>query len=154
MMSEPRWRKFLLLWATALTSPVLVLGCDDGKPYVETSLKEAKVSGTVRVKGKPAEGGMILFNASNSGRIVATRSAPIGPDGTYTITTYVGGNQVSFDGDVAAKNRGVGLIKEYVDVQPGENKADFDLMGDGGTRKGMLPFPLNKKGDAVPRRGR
>jgi hypothetical protein len=130
----------------------LGLGCD-GKPRVETSLNEATVTGTVTVKGKPAEGGKILFNGSNSERIVAARTAPIGPDGTYKITAFVGGNQVSFDGDVAAKNRGVGLIKEYVDVQPGENQADFDLLGEGGARKGMM-YNLPKKGEAKRRAGR
>jgi hypothetical protein len=121
-------------------------GCGDGKPWVDTSLNECTVSGTVSVKGKPASGGTILFNPSNSGRIVPTRTAQIGPDGSYTIKTYRGINQVTFDGEVAAKNRGVGLLREAVEVVAGENKADFDLLGEGGGKKPL--YPIEKKADA------
>jgi hypothetical protein len=123
-------------------------GCDDGKPRVDTSLNEATVSGTVKVRGQPAEGGTILFNASNADRIVPHRTAPIDKDGRYTITTYTGPNQVSFAGEVAEKNRGVGLIMEFVDVARGQNTADFDLMGEGGKK---LPFPVPEKGKAKGR---
>jgi hypothetical protein len=134
--SIPRMRTCLALCAAV----VGLAGCGDGKPWVDTSLNEATVSGVVSVKGKPADGGTILFNASNSGRIVAARTAKIGPDGSYTVKTYTGINQVSFDGDVTAKNRGVGLVKEAVDVAPGENKADFDLLGAGGGKKPLYPI--------------
>ena len=50
-------------------------GCGDGKPSVDSSLTEATVTGLVSVKGKPATGGTIRFNPSNSGRIVPYRSA-------------------------------------------------------------------------------
>ena len=137
--------------AARLTLGVLVLGpawgCGDGKPSVDTSRNEAKVSGTVRVKGKPAEGGTILFNASNSERIAPVVAGTIGKDGTYSVTTYTGGNQVSFDGEVAAKNRGVGLIKKFVDVKSGENTADFDLMGEGDGEE-RVQFKLPMKGQA------
>jgi hypothetical protein len=117
-----------------------VAGCGDGKPWVDSSLNEATVSGVVSVKGKPASGGTILFNPSNSGRIVPSRTAKIGPDGSYSVKTYTGINQVSFDGEVAAKNRGVGLVKEAVDVVAGENKANFDLLGEGGGKKPLYPI--------------
>jgi hypothetical protein len=133
-------RTALPISALALLAGALIPGCDDGKPSVDKSNTEATVSGKVTVRGVPAEGGTIQFNPSNSGRQVATRSAPIGKDGSYTITTLTGGNQVMFDGDVAAKNRGVGLLREYVDVQSGENHADFDLMGEGG-KKSVYSLP-------------
>jgi hypothetical protein len=128
-------------WLVLLLASSLIAGCGDGKPSIDTSRTEGTVTGTVTVKGQPATGGAIQFNPSNSGRIVPTRSAPIGPDGSYTITTYTGGNQVRFDGEVAAKNRGVGLMREYVDVRPGENKVDFDLMGAGAK---VGPYDLSK----------
>jgi hypothetical protein len=137
-----RLRQFPLLVAL-LTWP-LAQGCDDGKPRVDTSLTEATVSGTVRVKGQPAEGGTIVFNPSNSERLVASKSATINKDGTYTITTYTGGNQILFDGDIARKNREIGLIRDYVDVHRGENTADFDLLSEGGKKSS---FPVPKKGD-------
>jgi hypothetical protein len=150
-MARLRRRHAALLAAALLTLPPAP-GCADGKPPVDTSRTEATVSGTVTVRGRPAEGGVILFNPSNSERIVATRSAPIGKDGRYTITTYTGGNQVTFDGDVAAKNRGVGLLREFVDVQAGENKADFDLMGEGGGKRPAFPLPkgAGPKGRPAP----
>jgi hypothetical protein len=117
-------------------------GCDDGKPAVDSSKSEATVSGTVRVRGKPAEGGTIVFSASNSERIVPPRSAPISKDGTYQLTTFTGGNQVLFEGDVAVKNREIGLIREYVDVKRGQNTHDFDLLGEGGKES---PFPVPTK---------
>jgi hypothetical protein len=136
-------RSKIALAATALLTFTFSQGCGDGKPSVDTSKTEATVSGVVKVRGKPADGGTIIFNASNSERIVAAKFAPIGKDGAYTITTYTGGNQVSFDGDVASKNQGVGLLKEFVDVKAGTNQADFDLMGEGGGKK--LPYDYTQK---------
>jgi hypothetical protein len=131
-----------------LVTLIATPGCGDGKPSVDTSLNEATVTGVVSVKGKPATGGKINFNPSNSGRIVPTRSADIGPDGSYTITTYTGDNQVTFSGEVAIKNPGIGLMREYAIVKPGENKIDYDLMGQG---QRVGPIDLSKKPKA--RRG-
>ena len=121
----------MLLAMVSFLGLVATCGCGDGKPSVDTSRNEATVSGIVSVKGTPAKGGIIRFNPSNSGRIVPTRSADIGPDGSYTLKTYTGLNSVTFDGEVAAKNRGVGLMREYADIKSGENKIDYDLMGEG-----------------------
>jgi hypothetical protein len=131
------------------TAPFVILacataGCGDGKPYVDKSQTEATVSGIVSVKGKPADGGQILFNGNSSGRSVPIRTAEIGRDGSYTIKAFTGVNQVSFDGEIASKNRGVGLVKEAFDVASGENKADFDLLGEGGGKKPL--FPIEGKG--------
>jgi hypothetical protein len=135
---------------TFLSSAMLYLGltvisgCGDGTPSIDTSLNEATVSGVVMVKGVPATGGTVLFNPSNSGRKVPSRTAPIGTDGSYTIKTLTGTNQVSFEGEVAGKNRGVGLIKEFAEVASGKNKKDFDLMGEGGGKK--LIYPVDSQG--------
>jgi hypothetical protein len=133
----------------AFLSLAVIQGCGDGKPWVDTSLTEATVTGVVSVKGIPAPGGTILFNPSSAGRIVPTKSAEIGPDGRYTIKTYTGDNRVTFDGEVASKNAGVGLIKEYANVESGENHVDFDLLGEGGKK---APFELTKKGKAGARK--
>jgi hypothetical protein len=117
-------------------------GCGDGAPAVDTSMTEATVSGVVSVKGTPADGGEVVFNPSNHLRIVPARIAKIGKDGAYTVTTLTGTNQVTFGGGVATKNRGVGLVKEYVDVQAGQTKVDFDLMGKGA----QFPYPVPAKG--------
>src|SRR6516165_9626482 len=127
----------------ALFGLVSLQGCGDGKPWVDTSLNEATVSGVVSVKGTLAKGGTIHFNPSNSGRIVPTRTAEIGPDGSYTIKTFTGDNRVSFGVELATKNVGVGLIKESATVESGENHIDFDLMGQGSKK---IPFDVSQKG--------
>jgi hypothetical protein len=142
-MMSPR-RRDPVLWVVALLTLAPSPGCNDGKPSVDTSRNEATVSGTVKVKGVPAEGGTIIFNPSNSERIVAARSAPINKDGTYTITTYTGGNQILFEGDLAMKNREIGLLREYVEVQRGTNTADFDLLGEN-SKKSPLPLGTQKE---------
>jgi len=129
--------------AIAISTTCLTQGCGDGKPSTDTSLNEATVTGKVSIRGVPATGGTILFNPSNSGRIVPARTAEIQPDGRYTIKTYTGDNQVTFGGEVAKNNMGVGLLREYASVQGGSNEIDFDLMGAGG-KKG--PIDLAKKG--------
>jgi hypothetical protein len=133
-----RWRVLIVL-ALAFPGAAFLSGCGDGTPSMDTSLTEAVISGVVSVKGLPATGGTILFNPSNAGRIVPTRSAPIGPDGTYTIKTLTGVNQVSFEGEVATKNRGVGLLKDFAEVTSGTNQKNFDLMGENGGKKIQLP---------------
>jgi len=149
-MNLMRLRSAFLLGSALLTLAACE-GCGDGKPSVDTSLTEATVTGVVSVKGTPATGGQIRFNPSNSGRIVPTRSAEIGPDGRYTITTLTGDNRVSFDGEVAAKNRGVGLMKEYADVKAGENHIDYDLMG-AGAKVGAIDFAKNAKKASTKKR--
>jgi hypothetical protein len=135
-------RSHALLFAAAFLSLAAVAGCSDGKPPTDASLNEVTVTGVVSVKGVPATGGTISFNPSNSGRIVPTRSAEIGSDGRYTIKTYTGDNQVSFGGEIAEKNRGLGLVKEYASVRSGENSIDFDLMGPNSGKQ--LPIDFSK----------
>jgi hypothetical protein len=90
------------------------------------------VTGVVTANGVPVTAGTIAFNPSNSGRLTATRTAEIGPDGRYTIKTYTGDNQVTYGGEVAKKNPGVGLRKDYANVKAGENTFDYDVLGAGG----------------------
>jgi hypothetical protein len=125
------------LMAMGFLALTAVPGCGDGKPNVDTSLTEATVTGIVSAKGVPVTGGTIHFNPSNSGRIEPIRSAEIRPDGSYTITTYTGDNQVTYGGEVAQKNLGVGLRKDYANVQRGENRFDFDVLGEGSKNPGI-----------------
>jgi len=131
------------LLAIVIATTLLTQGCGDGKPSTDTSLNEATVTGTVSVRGVPATAGTILFNPSNSGRIVPTRTAEIQPDGHYTVKTYTGDNQVTFGGEVAKNNMGVGLLREYASVKAGSNEIDFDLMGAGSKQSAI---DLAKKG--------
>ncbi len=131
--------RFVMILAVSAALP----GCGDGKPSTDTSLTEATVTGVVTAKGEPVTEGTIVFNPNNSGRKVAMKTATIGPDGHYTIKTYTGDNQVTYGDAVAKKYPGVGLRKDYASVQSGENKLDFDVLGEGGKNP---TIDLTKKG--------
>ena len=91
-MNRASWRIGALIALACLPA----WGCGDGAPPVESSEAEATVAGTVKVRGKPATKGTVTFDPSNIRRKNATaRSAPIGKDGAYSITTLVGQNVVS-----------------------------------------------------------
>ncbi len=132
-------------------------GCD-GRPPVDSSKTEATVTGTVLVKGKPAKAGEIRFDPSNVDRLVGPRSAPIGPDGTYTIKTYTGGNQIGFAGRLASENPGLFRFKEYFEVQRGENKKNFDLLkesqGAYGSPKSKGRIPQDAQAASGPAKSR
>jgi hypothetical protein len=142
-----RYRESLQLTAFVLGLAAST-GCGDGKPSVDTSLNEATVTGVIILKGQPVKGGTIHFNPSNHARQVPTRTATIGDDGKYKITTYTGDNQVTFGGDLAKNNMGLGLLREYASVSSGENQIDFDLSS-GGKR---TDFDLTKKPAVKPKR--
>jgi hypothetical protein len=135
-------RHNIFLVVIAFLSLAMVPGCGDGKPYTDTSLNEATVSGVVTAKGEAVTAGTISFNAANSGRLVPARTAEIGPDGHYTLKTYTGDNQVTYGGEVAKKHMGVGLRKDFATVQSGENTFDFDVLGAGAK---SLPVDFSKK---------
>src|SRR5262249_21158632 len=68
--------------AVALTIAVTLAaawGCGEGAPSVTTDTTEANVRGTVKIKGKPANGGEGFFNASNYRR--RGEALRTGPDG-------------------------------------------------------------------------
>jgi hypothetical protein len=128
---NPRRRCRAFLLATLMAWSTLP-GCSDGKPSHDTSLNEATVTGVVTADGVPVTtGGSILFNPSNSGRHVPTRSATIGPDGRYTIKTYTGLNLVTYTGEIAKKYPGLGLRRDAAEVASGENTVDFDIVKGG-----------------------
>ena len=103
------------------------------------------MSGTVTVKGTPATGGRSC--STRATRIASCRpgSADIGPDGSYTIKTLTGDNRVTFEGEIATKNVGVGLVKEYARVESGDNHINFDVLGEGSKK---LLYDVSKKGIA------
>jgi hypothetical protein len=102
-------------------------GCGGGPPPVESSTEEAKVAGRVQIRGKPATGGMVVFDPTNVRRKMATvRKADIGPDGAYSITTLIGDNTVRVEG-IEAEKAGVQFDMVTVDVKRGENEIPIAL---------------------------
>ena len=117
-----------------LASPAILLlavfGCGDGTPSVSSSTEEATVKGSVSFKGKKVAKGTITFDPANVNRKMAgSASAPIGADGTYTLKTMVGENQVSFSIPEmsAVGDPTLGYLRIPKDVASGESTIDFDL---------------------------
>jgi hypothetical protein len=103
-------------------------GCGGGLSSQDTSTAEAKVSGTVKLRGKTLDRGEIVFDPSNYKRKDApARSAPIKKDGTYEITTFVGQNSVRLAGDAVQKEPMLSGAMQTIDVKPDDNKIDFDF---------------------------
>jgi hypothetical protein len=146
------FRSVAVLPGPALAVLIAVLGGCDGAPSVDSSKTEATVTGHVSVKGKPAKGGEIIFDPSNVDRPVGPRSAPIGADGSYTITTFTGGNLVKFGGKLVSENPGLFRFKKYQEFQRGANTADFDLLAD--AEPASPTIPANPKAPTMPPGGK
>jgi hypothetical protein len=100
--------------ATALS--VAAWGCS-GRPAVVSSTAEAKVTGTVKVNGKPMTSGTVTLDPSNYARANAEpRIGEIKSNGTYEVTTLVGKNTVRVAGPEITKNPGLGYANETIDV--------------------------------------
>ncbi len=96
--------------------------CNYGTPSASGTTEESSVRGTVTLKGKPATGGEITFDPSNISRKDAkVRTAAIGKDGSYTVTTLVGENMVSVQG------KGVPTNSMLVVVKPGGDTVPIDV---------------------------
>jgi hypothetical protein len=123
-MRVSRWR---LTTAAATALSFAAWGCSDGTPSVESSTAEAKVTGTVKVNGKPMTSGTVTFDASNYARPNGARTANIKSDGTYEVTTLVGKNSLRVQGPEITKNPGLGYANEVIDVPAGGTTKDIIL---------------------------
>lgn len=112
-----------------IASLALGAGCGGGgKPSVDTSMEEATVKGTVKFKGAPVTKGEIAFDPSNYQRKSETaRRTKIGSDGSYTVKTLVGDNQVSFTIAEMARDPKLQDFMMHYDVKSGENNFDIAL---------------------------
>jgi hypothetical protein len=70
-----------------LSLALSVAGCSGGDPNLP---KLGKVYGTVSYKGKPVEGGRVVFtpSADKGGATGQTATGEIAADGTYELTTF------------------------------------------------------------------
>ncbi|RUL88671.1 carboxypeptidase-like regulatory domain-containing protein [Tautonia sociabilis] len=103
-------------------------GCGGGRPDVDSAMEEVMVSGRVTIDGKPAAGSTITFDPSNVERRDAqARSTQINDDGTYTISTLIGQNRVSFSGGEIGKYPEIINGASMHELQRGENTLNFDL---------------------------
>jgi hypothetical protein len=113
-----------LLTVTALG---FLAGCEGSPPAVDTTNTEATVKGVVKIDGVPATEGEVMFDPANYRRKdAAMRTAPIGADGSYTVKTLTGENQVKLGGSLVHKKGILGRVTRGLDVKPGENTFDFE----------------------------
>ena len=137
--------------ALAATLFLAATGCGAGYPPVDSSRTEARVTGMVKLKGKPAAGGgQISFNPSNVERKVAAVVAPIGEDGSYSLTTFKGGNLVKFSGPFLKTNPEVALSSRYTELNGGDNVVDFDILGE--NDEARVPIFPKKTGPAAAKK--
>jgi hypothetical protein len=102
--------------APAAALSVVAWGCGGG-PAVSSSTAEAKVTGTVKVKGKPMTSGTVTLDPSNYARENADpRTGQIKSDGSYEVTTLVGRNAVRVAGPEITKEPGLAYANETIDV--------------------------------------
>ncbi len=107
----------------------LAWGCGDGgTPPVESSMTEAKVTGTVKVRGKAATKGKVTFDPSNIRRKdVVPSTANIGKDGTYAITTLIGENSVFVETPETQRDSRLGYNTQRFDVKSGDNTFPIEI---------------------------
>ena len=116
-----------------LSAPLVLAfawGCGDSPPSVTSSKTEATVKGAVTIDGKPATAGSIVFDSSNISRPDAKPAeAPIGKDGTYSVKTFTGENQVKLKGNDLIKARPeLQYERRTFNVQSGENTFNFEVV--------------------------
>ena len=109
-----------------LLALVPAAGCGGSAPAMSSSLAEGTIAGTIKVDGQPVSQGQVTFDPSSNVRKDASpRTAPIGKDGTYTITTLIGRNRVRFTG--ISSKRNVSFEEMAHQVQPGSMTFDINL---------------------------
>jgi hypothetical protein len=122
--------RFARSWSLASLAAValVVAGCGEDKPSVESSAQEGTVTGTVKIRGKPMKGGEITFDPTNYQRKDAKqRTGKIGDDGTYSVSTLVGHNAVRVLGPAITKEPSLGYAAQTLEVTAGSNTLDIDL---------------------------
>ena len=109
----------------------LACGCDfSGAPAVPTSLEEAEVKGTVRVRGKLVNNGTIVFHTANIKRATKDVLAKIHTDGTFTARTVVGACTILVDCKELGSKQNLQLqeaAEQAVTIAPGTNELTIKI---------------------------
>ena len=129
-VAQPGIRAAKIVLALVVT---VLSGCG-AAPDRESSLEDATVAGTVKVRGKLLDAGELHWSAVNPNRRVDTRNTTISKDGTYSIKAYIGRNLVTVTPRKPRNKKegqeffGVNSEERTVDVKPGENTADLEFL--------------------------
>jgi hypothetical protein len=122
-----RISRWCLTPAAAAALSVAAWGCSGSAPPVNSSTAEAKVTGTVKVNGKPMTSGTVTLDPSNYARDTGPHIGDIKADGTYVVVTQVGRNVVRVAGPEITKNPGLGYANETIEVPSGGMTHDIIL---------------------------
>jgi len=120
----------ILQASAALAATVLLVltsGCGDSPPPTNTTNTEVTVKGVVKIDGVPATEGQVEFDPSNYERQTAPRKVDIGKDGSYSIKTYPGQNNIKLLGEVAHKNPILQQARLRYDVPSSETTHDLEF---------------------------
>jgi hypothetical protein len=127
MIMRDRERRIV---GTLITAAVISLsGCGGGAPREDSSTEEATVSGKVSFKGKPLTTGDVTFSAGNVSRPSPPRKSPISKEGTYSVKTLVGVNNVEVFSATIQK-AGPDMPPFSYTVKSGDQTLDIDLPKD------------------------
>ena len=116
--------------AAALAALVALAGCEGGStPSVSGSNTEVTVHGKVTYKGQPVTEGEISFDPSNiqrrDAKIVTVK---IGSDGTYSVKTLQGENNIRFNLPTLSKQDfGLASASKTYTAPAGDTTFDIDL---------------------------
>ena len=113
---------FGLIWAT-----LCVGGCSEGTEVPSSAGLKAKVAGVVAVKGKTVTGGSLVFKPNHADPSAPTATATVQSDGMYTVETFSGPCEVSFEGPGLKKDVAVGKGIRTIFLEEGDNRADLDF---------------------------
>ncbi len=103
----------------------LMAGCGE-PPSTSSSEEKATIKGVVTFEGKPVKKGSITFDPSNiNRRMVSANSAKIGEDGSYSVSTLVGRNIISFD--LPGLGNKANYSRSTYEAKSGENTFNAEL---------------------------
>jgi hypothetical protein len=122
-----RWQKWYL--EVLITSGALVAawGCETKTVVAPPMGAEAKVTGKVTVRGKPATKGQVTFELTNDFSGKSRKVADVKADGTYEVSAVSGRNSVVVAGTGVASAEG-GYNSTTFEVKAGQpNSIDIDL---------------------------
>jgi len=118
-------REVAVLAGTLLLAAV---GCGGVQPpAVSSSNEEATVEGTVKIKGKPPTKAKITFDPSNIHRQVGSTTVDVKPDGTYSLKTLAGENNVTVASPETDKDPALSTNSQIKVLNPGANTVPIDL---------------------------
>ena len=123
MLNPRRW----VIPAAASAALLIQAGCGE-KPSVDSTVAEGKVTGSVKIKGKPMTAGTITLDPSNYVRSNQTvRTGVIKADGTFEVTTLIGQNTVRVAGPATVKSPELGYYNQTIDVKSAGTTLEIDL---------------------------